>query len=216
MNSGLDRTTDFTGPKQILFAAIVLGISLSFMKAQQVGSSPVTTRYSVFVGDLGCVLSFPAPDTYIYMLTTPARIIAGALGLAAHWITAIPRLVPLAADGAAALFALAGGVAWALGLRRASCTAASLAALYSNPLLNQGCQATGHPPDARQGPYCYVAGDQPQALWPLANLWPRPLKGACQKAYANVSFQFLGGVVGLGLVVLGFVAWRKQGARRKP
>lgn len=124
--------------------------------------------------------------------------------------------MPLAADGTAALFALAGGVAWALGLRRASCTAASLAALYSNPLLNQGCQATGHPPGARQGPYCYVAGDQPQALWPLASLWPRPLKGVCQKAYANEAFQFLGGVAGLGLVVLGFVAWRKQGARRKP
>lgn len=121
--------------------------------------------------------------------------------------------MPLFADGLAALFFLAGGIAWAVGMKGASCTEASLKALYNNPLLNQGCEAKDGNNNSNEGPYCYVAGKQTEDPWPLTNLWPNPMKGVCEKAYSNESFQFLGFVVCIILVVFGFLAWRRQGGK---
>lgn len=138
-------------------------------------------------------------------------MIVGALGLLAQFVDKIPVLVPVAADGLAGLFFVSGGIAWAVAMKGQSCTLASLKNLYDNPLLNQGC--TPKKSQSDYGPYCYVAGDQTQDGWPLTDLWPNPMKGICQKAFANETFQFLGFAAAVILVVLGFLAMRKRGSR---
>lgn len=138
-------------------------------------------------------------------------MIAGAIGLLAQFIERIPALVPLAVDGLAALFFVSGGIAWAVAMKGQTCSLASLKKLYDNPLLNQGC--TPKKSQSDDGPYCFVAGDQSQDPWPLTNLWPNPMKGICQKAFANETFQFLGFAAAVILVVLGFLMMRKRGSR---
>lgn len=138
-------------------------------------------------------------------------MIIGTVGLIALWIEKIPSLVPLVADGLAALFFLAGGIAWAIGMKDQSCTLSSLQKLYDNPLLNQGCDAE----DSNGDRYCFVAGKQDQDPWPLTNIWPDPMKGICQKAFANEAFQFLGFGAAIVLIILGFLALKKRGTRSK-
>lgn len=139
-------------------------------------------------------------------------MIVGALGLVAIFIDRIPSLVSLVADGLGALFFLAGGIAWAVAMKGQSCTEASLKKLYSNALLNQGC-----PPNqdlsSDEGPYCYVAGKQEKDGWPLTDLWPNPLKGLCQKAFANETFQFVGFASLVILIALGFLQAKRKGSK---
>ncbi|PSR77218.1 membrane-associating domain-domain-containing protein [Coniella lustricola] len=177
---------------QMLFAIVVVGLSATFMKDQHVGSVPVTTRYSVFVGAFGMII--------------------GSLGLVALWLDGIPSIIPMAADAIAALLFLAGGIAWAVGMKGQSCTEASLKKLYDNALLNQGCNSNLSPNN--YGPYCYIAGDQSEEGWPLTNLWPSPMKGVCQKAFSNESFLFLGFGAAVILVGLGFLMMKRKGNSR--
>lgn len=139
-------------------------------------------------------------------------IIAGSLGLIAVFIDRIPSLVPMIADGFGALFFLAGGIAWAVAMKGQTCTEASLRKLYDNAILNQGC-----PPNQKvssnEGPYCYVAGDQKADGWPLTDLWPNPLKGLCQKAFANETFQFVGFASFVILIGLGFLQAKRKGSK---
>ncbi|KAJ4414255.1 hypothetical protein N0V82_008037 [Gnomoniopsis sp. IMI 355080] len=162
------------------------------MKAQQYGDAPTTTRFSVFVGAFG--------------------MIVGALGLVAVFIDRIPSLVPMIADGLGALFFLAGGIAWAVAMKGQSCSATSVKQLYGNALLNQGC-----PPNQQtsstEGPYCYVAGTQKEDGWPLSSLWPNPLKGICEKAFANETFQFVGFASFVILIGLGYLQARRKGSK---
>lgn len=138
-------------------------------------------------------------------------MIVGAVGLVALWIEKIPSLVPIVADGLAALVFVAGGIAWAVGMKGQTCTLSSLQKLYDNPLLNQGCQ----PEDSKGERYCYVAGKQTEDPWPLENIWPNPMKGVCQKAFANEAFQFLGFAGAVILIILGFLAMRNRGSKSK-
>ncbi|KAF3762463.1 hypothetical protein M406DRAFT_357468 [Cryphonectria parasitica EP155] len=177
---------------QMLFAIVVVGLSATFMKDQHVGSAPVTTRYSVFVGAFG--------------------MIVGAFGAVALWVDRIPSIAPMVTDGLAALFFLAGGIAWAVGMKGQSCSLSSLQKLYDNSLLNQGCDSQKSSSD--NGPYCYVAGNQKEDPWPLVNLWPSPMKGICQKAFANESFQFLGFATFVVLAGLGFLMMKRKGGSR--
>lgn len=134
-------------------------------------------------------------------------MIVGAFGLVALWIAKIPPIVPVATDGLAALFFLAGGVAWAVGMKDQSCGLSSLERLYLNPLLNQGCSSQQPGPGDLH--YCAVAGRQTTLL----GLWPSPMKGICQKAFANEAFQFLGFGAAAVLVVLGFLMVKKRGSK---
>lgn len=137
-------------------------------------------------------------------------MIVGAFGLIALWIDKIPPIAPMVTDGLAALLFLAGGIAWAVGMKGQTCSESSLKALYNNPLLNQGC--SNEKPGTGQLHYCAVAGRRTEE-WPLQDLWPSPLKGICQKAFANETFQFLGFGAAVILIVLGFLMMKKRGSR---
>lgn len=75
---------------QILFAVIVLGLSIHAAKWQDTGSVPATTAYSAFAGGFA--------------------ILVALIGLAAIWISAIPSLIMSGVDALASILLLAGGI----------------------------------------------------------------------------------------------------------
>lgn len=75
---------------QLIFGAIVLGISIKAIQWQWTGAAPATTSYSAFAGAFG--------------------IVAALVGAAAVKIERIPGLIVAGIDGLAALLMLAGGI----------------------------------------------------------------------------------------------------------
>ncbi|KAK3398849.1 marvel domain-containing protein [Sordaria brevicollis] len=163
---------------QILFGAVIVGLSAHFITSQRIGSAPTTTKYSVFTGAYG--------------------IIEGLFGIAALFASFIPDVVVLGADAVGALVLLAGGIAWAIGTRSVSCTDIRKAdKIVNNDLLNQGKQKY-------KGEWIYgIFHDNPSEK----EAWSR-LQDSCKRGLADEIFQFLGFAVLVGLVVVGWLRWR--------
>ncbi|KAF2998754.1 hypothetical protein E8E14_004303 [Neopestalotiopsis sp. 37M] len=171
----------------LLFGAVVLGLSVTLAKQQREGSPPTETSFGSFTGAFG--------------------IIASAIGLLALWVDKISPLVTMIIDALASIFYLAGGIALVLALKSVtSCTSKDISGeltRFANKILNGGCIKND---DGE--PYCYV-GDRSDS----DNVHYPDLVGRCQRAQADYVFEFLGFVVGLALVALGFLAWRRGGTR---
>ena len=75
---------------QMLFAIIVLALSVRAANWQQTGSVPTTTAYCAFAGAFATLIS--------------------AIGFASMWLTAIPKFIMSGLDGLTALLLLAGGI----------------------------------------------------------------------------------------------------------
>ena len=75
---------------QLIFAAIVLGLSIRAAKWQMFDSVPATTAYAAFAGGFALLVSL--------------------IGFASIWISAIPALIMSMADGLASVLLLAGGI----------------------------------------------------------------------------------------------------------
>jgi surface polysaccharide O-acyltransferase-like enzyme len=75
---------------QMLFAIIVLALSVRAANWQQIGSVPTTTAYCAFAGAFAILIS--------------------AIGFASMWLTAIPKIIMSGLDGLTALLLLAGGI----------------------------------------------------------------------------------------------------------
>jgi hypothetical protein len=75
---------------QLIFAIIVLGLSVRAANWQQIGSVPTTTAYCAFAGAFAMLIAI--------------------IGLAAIWFTAIPKIIMSGLDGLTALLLLAGGI----------------------------------------------------------------------------------------------------------
>ncbi|KAK3338549.1 marvel domain-containing protein [Neurospora tetraspora] len=164
---------------QIVFGAVIIGLSASFITAQKVGSAATTTQYSVFTGAYG--------------------ILEGFLGIAALFLSFIPDIVVLGADAIGALVLLAGGIAWAIGTRGVSCTdPTKVMKILDNNLLNQGKRKY-------KGDWYYgiLYGDPNEKT-----AWSR-LQSSCKKGLADEIFQFLAFAVLVVLVVVGWIRWRK-------
>lgn len=131
-----------------------------------------------------------------------SSMIAGAIGLVAVFFDRVPSLVPMVTDGLGALFFLAGGIAWAVGMKGQTCSLSDADKLFENPLLNQGC----YPIDG--GTYCYVLGadGSPDAAWDK-------LQGVCRKAFANETFLFVGFASFLVLIALSFLQSKRKGPK---
>jgi hypothetical protein len=71
---------------------------------------------------------------------------------------------------------------------------------FDNKILNGGCITSSD-----GVPYCYV-GDGT-----FEDGWPQTI-GRCQRAEADYVFEFIGFIFSLGLIVLGFLAYRRGGA----
>jgi hypothetical protein len=194
-------------------------LSVTLAKQQREGSPPTETSFGSFTGAFG--------------------IIASAIGLLALWVDKISPLVTMIIDALASIFYLAGGIvssfttnglpfhslptfsyfialisnlleiqkALVLALKSVtSCTSKDISGeltRFANKILNGGCIKND---DGE--PYCYV-GDRSDS----DNIHYPDLVGRCQRAQADYVFEFLGFVVGLALVALGFLAWRRGGTR---
>jgi len=169
---------------QILFAIVVVGLAGTLISKQVYNSAPTTTKYSSFTGGFG--------------------IIVGAVGLAGLFIDKIPEIATMALDGLASIFFLAGGIAWAVGLKGFSCDSNSrddVTKMLDNDLLNRGKIETGI--GVTWGVFRDV--DTSGEAFKL-------LEENCKKAFADEIFQFLAFALGLGLIGLGYVRMRKGGS----
>ncbi|KAK3391130.1 marvel domain-containing protein [Podospora didyma] len=166
---------------QFIFAIVVLGLSITLIKAQQIGDAPTTTKYSSFTGGFGILVCA-----------------AGVLGL---FISKIPDIAFLALDGILGILFLAGGIAWAIGLKGINCKSIDdLGKMLDSPLINQGCT------DLPDGRYCPIGntGSTQERI--------DRLQASCQKGFTNEIFQFLCVAISLGVIGLGYVRMRKGGS----
>lgn len=175
-----------------LLAIIVLGLSVTLMKGQKIGSVPTTTRYSVFLGAYGIIVT-----------------IIGLLGL---FFEFIPNLITMGFDAAGALLFLGGGIAWAIGTKGLSCTnknSPNIDHLYTNSLLNEGCLPKKD--NNKPYPYCAVMGDSDDN--DTIEKAFGALKSNCQKAFADEIIMFITFALATVLVLLGFLLFKKRGSR---
>ncbi|KAK5125055.1 hypothetical protein LTR85_001246 [Meristemomyces frigidus] len=159
---------------QFVFGAIVLGLSITAIKWQWQGSAPATSSYSAFTGAFG-------------MLTA-------LIGTAAIFIDAVPDLIMAIVDALASVLFLAGGIAFAVGLRGVSC--GNTHDTSNNYLLNGGCKGKG---------------DNQECGFASYNVLP----GRCRMAEADSAFLFLGFLISIGAAVLCFLASRRGGGVSK-
>lgn len=75
---------------QLLFAAVVLGLSIRAAKWQATGSVPASTAFAAFAGGFAMLVTL--------------------VGIAAIWISAIPALIMSMVDALASVLLLAGGI----------------------------------------------------------------------------------------------------------
>jgi len=101
---------------QIIFAVIVLGLSVSLAKGQDRGKAPSQTDFAAFCG--GCGLVF------------------AAIGVVACFIEVLQGIIMTVLDGIATLFTLAGGIALAVALKVHSCSNDKF--LITNSIINAG------------------------------------------------------------------------------
>ncbi|KAJ5101392.1 hypothetical protein NUU61_003614 [Penicillium alfredii] len=117
---------------QLLFAVIVLGLSITLAKGQHDGVLPPATGYAAFTGALG--------------------IVASLIGFAALFIDSLDGVITWLIDGVTSLALLAGGITYAVLLRGTSCS--NWQTLQDNVLLSGGCAAAFD--DSFKA--CYYAG----------------------------------------------------------
>ncbi|KAA8644913.1 hypothetical protein EYZ11_005293 [Aspergillus tanneri] len=102
---------------QIIFATIVLGLSVTLAKGQAIGSAPAITGYAGFTGALG--------------------IVASLVGIAALFVSSLDGLITWILDGLASLAFLAGGIAFAVILKGTNCE--DKYTIWNNQILSGGC-----------------------------------------------------------------------------
>ncbi|KAF2022050.1 hypothetical protein BU24DRAFT_404967 [Aaosphaeria arxii CBS 175.79] len=102
---------------QGIFAIVVLGLSVTLIKGQGIGSYPASFGYAAFVGGI--------------------TILGAILGGAAAVFDQFQGIMTMAMDGLLILINLAGGI-----IKNADCQDTTLenrAKLYENPFFNGGC-----------------------------------------------------------------------------
>jgi len=136
---------------QFLFAIIVLGLSATLAKGQVQGSVPATIGYGSFTGGLG--------------------FLAAAVGFAALFVGFLDGIISWALDGLAGVAFLAGGIAFAVGLRGTDCS--DINTTVNNSLLNGVCSDNN------------CDGDSVGQI-------EQKIQSRCTSAKADAAFMFLG------------------------
>ncbi|KAJ5852572.1 uncharacterized protein N7529_011957 [Penicillium soppii] len=102
---------------QLLFAIVILGLSVSLARGQVIESVPSETVYAAFAGGLG--------------------IVAALLGFATTSESSVNKPLTWLVDGVSALALLVGGIIFAVRLRGTRCS--NWLTTYHNVLLCGGC-----------------------------------------------------------------------------
>jgi Membrane-associating domain len=107
-------------------------------------------------------------------------------------------VISWAVDGLASLILLAGGLAFAIGLKGTNCSDPNTT--VQNSLLN--CGSTGKPNSKDYTTYCKGAVDEKTLA--------AALNGRCREATADDAFLFMAFVASLGALIATFVMGRKR------
>ncbi|KAL3443150.1 marvel domain-containing protein [Aspergillus insuetus] len=105
---------------QVIFAVIVLGISVDLARGQHTSAQavPAATGYAAFTGALGTLVAF--------------------VGVASLFVSSLEGIITWALDGLSAITMLTAGIAYAVLLRDADCS--KLETIWDHRLLSSGCQ----------------------------------------------------------------------------
>jgi len=172
---------------QLLFSAIVLGLSISLIKSQKYGSAPATTGYAAFTGGFG--------------------IVAALVGFASVFASALDGLIIWAVDGLASLFFLAGGIAAAVGLHGEHCDKgyAHQISLALNKLTNGGCKGKL----GQSGYDCGFEGASKSATW------SPQLLDRCRKWTADEAFMWMAFIICALVVAASFFLSGNRAGRNR-
>ncbi|KAL4804631.1 marvel domain-containing protein [Aspergillus unguis] len=161
---------------QAIAAIIVLGISVDLARGQEkrIEDVPRATEYAAFCGGFGIVVAL--------------------VGIASLFISSLEGIATLALDGISALAMLAGGITYAVMLRKADCGDADDYDTATNKLISGGCKGIT---DDGRWVACHYSGDK--------------LKSRCISARADTAFMFISFVACVAIVGWGFVMRRGRG-----
>jgi hypothetical protein len=152
-------------PPQLLFGAVILGLSITLAKGQTRGYKvPATTGYGSFCGAFA--------------------LVAALIGIAAALAPAVPDIVSWAVDGLAALLLVAGGIAFAVGLKGVNCGLYDITMAF-NDIINCGFKG-------KKDPHCtpYTCGATCRADT-NEKVQGDYMMGRCRTARADEVFLFL-------------------------
>ncbi|KAF4897055.1 hypothetical protein CGCF415_v011343 [Colletotrichum fructicola] len=166
---------------QAIMAIVVLALSIELTKplpptngsAETEIDAPTTTKYSAFCGGFGLAVAI--------------------LGIIATFFDAIPAIIVMGADAVSGILLLAGGIAFAIGLRGVDCgasTGTSPLELVNNDIINRGMILLNN----KKTTY--------------AELWQ--LQANCKKATADQAMQFVTCGFVLATIALVFLVWRRN------
>ncbi|KAK8140190.1 hypothetical protein PG984_000256 [Apiospora sp. TS-2023a] len=168
----------------LVCSAVVLGLSAALNKEQVKGPVPPETGFSSFAGGF--------------------TLIACLVGVAGLWVTAIPGLITMVLDGISAVIYLVAGIVLTSALKSiSSCTATSQDATtqrVNNRVTNFGCDVK----NLESNRSC-------QDLYPEGGV--DVTISRCQRAVTDYSFEYIGFMLCVGMVFLGYVLARRGGSR---
>jgi len=171
---------------QIIFSAVVLGLSVTLAKGQIEGSVPATTGYGSFIGAIG--------------------IIGGFIGIAGLFVELLAGIVGWAIDALIALLLLAGGLAWVIQLRNVNCN--SWQTIISNPILSCGAQDQGD--HFHYSSYCLTLNDVTNVdVNNLPDTIINKLNQRCTEARTDYIFMFVAFVTTVAALGLSFMYARR-------
>jgi len=171
---------------QILFSAVVLGLSVTLAKGQIEGSVPATTGYGSFIGAIG--------------------IVGGFVGIAGLFVEFLAGIVGWAIDALIALLLLAGGLAWVIQLKSVDCS--NWQSIISNSILNCGARATGD--QFQYTSYCLNFNDVSNVdVNNLPITIVNKLNQRCTEARTDYIFMFVAFVTTVAALALSFMYARR-------
>ncbi|KAF2089224.1 hypothetical protein K490DRAFT_54850 [Saccharata proteae CBS 121410] len=172
---------------QIIFAAIVLALSISLIRSQDYGTV-AAQNYAAFTGGFGLLVAL--------------------MGVAAIFIEPLAGFIQAGADALAALFFIAGGIAIAVMLSGINCSSKSDSnqeKLINNKLTTGGCVRNNKGSETDCGFTHHGSSKNGQLDW---------LLGRCKENSADAAFMLISAVMCLGLGVMSLLALRRGGGRK--
>ncbi|KAF2669646.1 hypothetical protein BT63DRAFT_425327 [Microthyrium microscopicum] len=168
---------------QIIFSAVILGLSINLAKGQAVGKVPATTGYGSFTGAFG--------------------IIAGTIGVAAIFVELLDGVISWVIDILAALITVASGIAFTLALKGTNC--GSVVTLYDKSVLNCGTVEY-------QGTTFWTCGAQNSNGKEEIKSAVDSIESRCRMATADEVFMYMTFAVVVAALVVSFMNKRRKGA----
>lgn len=137
-------------------------------------------------------------------------MLAFVVGLVGLFVDAIPTDVAMISDTLAYLLSSSGGFIWSVRLEFKACTEDNAKELFSNPLLNGGCDKL-EPPS--RIPHCGVPFTYPDKPEVGNAFWSGALESKCERAHALETCLWALSLLSSLLVLLGIMMQKRKGEK---